>query len=341
MDNLNGIVAFVRTAETLSFVAAGRKLGISASAVGKTIARLERSLGVRLFHRTTRRVTLTEEGRHFHERCHRILEELRDAEATLSASAQTPRGRLRVSLPVIGYRFLLPVLPAFSARYPDIELDLDFNDRLVDVVEGGFDAVIRSGQLSDSSLMSRRLGPFRFVLCASPDYLARAGVPRGLADLAAHEGVRYRFPTTGKLQPWSLLPDGGEPPNLRCAMTCNNMEALRGAVIAGFGIGFMPDFLARDALAAGSLVEVLERIRSRRDSSRSCGRRAASYRPSCACSSTSCASTCSRRLETCRHAGTPALRRDVSRCLACRRAWPPGTRPGSRRRHRDRRACGW
>ncbi|MGN3962669.1 LysR family transcriptional regulator [Burkholderia gladioli] len=258
MDNLNGIVAFVRTAETLSFVAAGRKLGISASAVGKTIARLERSLGVRLFHRTTRRVTLTEEGRHFHERCHRILEELRDAEATLSASAQTPRGRLRVSLPVIGYRFLLPVLPAFSARYPDIELDLDFNDRLVDVVEGGFDAVIRSGQLSDSSLMSRRLGAFRFVLCASPGYLARAGVPRGLADLAAHEGVRYRFPTTGKLQPWRLLPDGGEPPNLRCAMTCNNMEALRGAVIAGFGIGFMPDFLARDALAAGSLVEVLE-----------------------------------------------------------------------------------
>ncbi|WP_186177479.1 LysR family transcriptional regulator [Burkholderia gladioli] len=258
MDNLNGIVAFVRTAETLSFVAAGRKLGISASAVGKTIAKLERSLGVRLFHRTTRRVTLTEEGRHFHERCHRILEELRDAEATLSASAQTPRGRLRVSLPVIGYRFLLPVLPAFSARYPDIELDLDFNDRLVDVVEGGFDAVIRSGQLSDSSLMSRRLGPFRFVLCASPDYLARAGVPRGMADLAAHEGVRYRFPTTGKLQAWSLLPDGGEPPDLRCAMTCNNMEALRGAVIAGFGIGFMPDFLARDALAAGSLVEVLE-----------------------------------------------------------------------------------
>ncbi|GAB7534100.1 LysR family transcriptional regulator [Burkholderia sp. 22PA0099] len=258
MDNLNGIVAFVRTAETLSFVAAGHKLGISASAVGKTIARLERSLGVRLFHRTTRRVTLTEEGRHFHERCHRILEDLREAEAMLSEAAQTPRGRLRVSLPVIGYRFLLPVLPAFSARYPDIELDLDFNDRLVDVVEGGFDAVIRSGTLSDSSLMSRRLGPFRFVLCASPGYAARAGVPRALADLAAHDCVRYRFPTTGKLQPWALLPDGGEPPGLRTAMTCNNMEALRGAVIAGFGIGFMPDFLTRDALASGALVEVLD-----------------------------------------------------------------------------------
>lgn len=258
MDNLNGIVAFVRTADTLSFVAAARHLGISASAVGKTIAKLERSLGVRLFHRTTRRVTLTEEGRRFYESCQRILDELRDAEAMLSQAAQTPRGRLRVSLPVIGYRFLLPVLPAFGARYPEIELDLDFNDRLVDVVDGGFDAVIRSGALTDSSLMSRRLGPFRFVLCASPDYAARFGLPRSLADLARHRCVRYRFPTTGKLQPWTLEHDGTEPPNLGAAMTCNNMEALRGAVIAGFGIGFMPDFLAREALECGSLVTVLE-----------------------------------------------------------------------------------
>ncbi|WP_042300456.1 LysR family transcriptional regulator [Paraburkholderia kururiensis] len=256
MDNLNGIVAFVRTAETLSFVEAGRKLGISASAVGKAIAKLEASLGVRLFHRTTRRVSLTHEGQHFHERCHRILEELRDAEAMLSKAAQTPRGRLRVSLPVIGYRFLLPVLPAFSARYPDVELDLDFNDRLVDVVEGGFDAVIRSGLLTDSSLMSRRLGPFRFVLCASPEYVVRMGQPRTVAELAAHDCVRYRFPTTGRLQPWTFG-DDDKPPRLRTSMTCNNMEALRGAVIAGFGIGFVPDFLVRDALACGSLVSVL------------------------------------------------------------------------------------
>ncbi|CAM2195666.1 LysR family transcriptional regulator, regulator for bpeEF and oprC [Paraburkholderia kururiensis] len=257
MDNLNGIVAFVRTAETLSFVEAGRKLGVSASAVGKAIAKLEASLGVRLFHRTTRRVSLTHEGQHFHERCHRILEELRDAEAMLSKAAQTPRGRLRVSLPVIGYRFLLPVLPAFSARYPDVELDLDFNDRIVDVVEGGFDAVIRSGLLTDSSLMSRRLGPFRFVLCASPEYVARMGQPRTVAELAAHDCVRYRFPTTGRLQPWTFGEDD-EPPRLRTSMTCNNMEALRGAVIAGFGIGFVPDFLVRDALACGSLVTVLD-----------------------------------------------------------------------------------
>jgi len=258
MDNLNDIVAFVRTAETLSFVAAGRKLGISASAVGKTIAKLEHSLGVRLFHRTTRRVTLTDEGRHFHACCDRILEELRDVEATLSEAAQTPRGRLRVSLPVIGYRFLLPVLPGFHARYPHVELDLDFNDRLVDVVQGGFDAVIRSGTLSDSSLMSRRLGLFRFVLCAAPDYAAHAGLPQTLAELAAHDCVRYRFPTTGKLQPWEIAADGSEPPNLRTGMICNNMEALRGAVVAGFGIGFVPDFLVFDALASGALVSVLD-----------------------------------------------------------------------------------
>ncbi|CAE6733482.1 HTH-type transcriptional regulator DmlR [Paraburkholderia aspalathi] len=261
MDNLNGIVAFVSTAEALSFVAAGRKLGISASAVGKTIAKLEQALGVRLFHRTTRKVTLTDEGRHFYDRCRQILEDLRDAQAVLSEAAQTPRGKLRVSLPAIGYRFLFPVLPEFTRRYPDVELDLDFNDRLVDVVEGGFDAVIRSGALMDSSLMSRRLGAFCFVLCASPRYLAQAGVPRTLRDLEAHACVRYRFPTTGKLQPWGLLADGSEPANLRTAMTFNNMEALREAVIADFGIGYMPDFLVRDTLATGMLTTVLDELR--------------------------------------------------------------------------------
>ena len=259
MDNLNGIVAFVRTAETLSFVAAGQKLGVSASAVGKTIARLELSLGVRLFHRTTRKVTLTDEGRDFYDRCHRILEDLHEAQTVLSESAQTPRGRLRVSLPAIGYRFLLPVLPEFTERYPDIELDLDFNDRLVDVVEGGFDAVIRSGSLTDSSLMARRLGEFRFNLCAAPSYLARHGTPLTPEDLASHACVRYRFPTTGKLQPWILsLVDEFEPAQLRSTMVCNNMEALREAVIAGFGIGYMPDFLARDAIATGTLATVLD-----------------------------------------------------------------------------------
>ncbi|MDR3519265.1 MAG: LysR family transcriptional regulator [Azospirillaceae bacterium] len=258
MDSLSGIVTFVQAAERLSFVAAGRALGISASAVGKNIAKLEESVGVRLFHRTTRRISLTEEGATFYERCRRILDDLRDAEAMLSDATRIPRGRLRVSVPTIGYRFLLPVIPEFRRRYPEIELDIDFNDRLVDVVEDGLDAVIRSGALTDSRLMSRHLGSFRFVLCASPSYLARNGIPQSPRDLETHDCLRFRFPTSGKLQVWQLAnAEGSDPFRRPSPLTCNNMEALRAAAISGLGIAYMPDFLARDALDAGLLHTVL------------------------------------------------------------------------------------
>jgi DNA-binding transcriptional LysR family regulator len=260
MDSLTGILAFVRTAESLSFVAAGRALGISASAVGKSVARLEQSVGVRLFHRSTRRVSLTAEGRLFYERCSRIIEDLHDAEAMLSYAAQTPRGKLRITLPTIGYRFLLPVLPSFSALYPEIEVEFDFNDRLVDIVEEGFDVAIRSGDLRDSSLMSRRLGPFRFLLCASPAYLLQMGIPQVPGDLEHHRCVRFRFPATGKIHEWRLEQNGAPCllPHLEAALTCNNMEALRGAAIQGFGVAYMPDFVARDAIEAGELQTVLD-----------------------------------------------------------------------------------
>lgn len=260
MDNLNGIMAFVRTAETLSFAGAARALGISASAVGKQVQRLEATLGVRLFHRSTRRVNLTEEGQAYYERCRRILDELADARAMVSQAAQTPRGKLRVGLPTIGYRFLLPLLPAFSVAYPEIELDLDFNDRIVDLIESGLDAVIRSGTLPDSQLMSRKLGPFRFVLCASPAYLATHGTPQTIDDLAQHRCLRFRFPTTGKLQPWSFHASDGltREPSLPASLTCNNMEALRAAALGGMGIGYMPDFLAQEAVSHGELQTVLD-----------------------------------------------------------------------------------
>jgi DNA-binding transcriptional LysR family regulator len=255
MDSLAGIVSFVRTAETLSFVAAGRELGISASAVGKNVAKLEESLGVRLFHRTTRRVSLTEEGGLFFDQCRGILDGLRDAEAMISHAARLPRGKLRVSLPTIGYRFLLPVLPEFRRLYPDIELELDFNDRLIDIVEEGFDAVIRSGPLTDSTLIVRRLGPFRFCLCGSPRYFDSRGMPSTPQDLIAHDALRFRFPTTGKLQEWLL---SGAPIRLSASLTCNNMEAVRAAAIGGLGIAYMPDFLVRDAIDDGSLRAVLD-----------------------------------------------------------------------------------
>lgn len=259
MESLSGIVTFVQAAEHLSFVSAGRALGISASAVGKNIAKLEESVGARLFHRTTRKVSLTEEGAAFYERCRRILDDLRDAEAMVSDAKRTPRGRLRVSVPTIGYRFLLPVIREFQRRYPDIELDIDFNDRLVDVVEEGLDAVIRSGSLTDSSLMSRRLGPFRFVLCASPSYLDSRGVPQTPQDLETHDCLRFRFPTSGKLQTWHFADAESVDPFRRPSpLTCNNMEALRGAALAGLGIAYMPDFLAKDSVADGGLRTVLD-----------------------------------------------------------------------------------
>jgi len=258
VDSLSALVAFVRTAETLSFVAAGRSLGISASAVGKSIARLEQTVGVRLFQRSTRRVRLTEEGALFHARCRRILDDLQDAEAMLSSAASAPRGTLRVSVPTIGYRFLLPLLPAFLARYPQIELELDFTDRLVDVIDEGFDMVIRSGALSDSRLMARRLAPFHFVLCASPAYLKRHGVPRTPSELASHRCVRFRVPTTGRLQDWALASGRRAEPRLSTALICNNMEAVRMAALGGIGLAYMPDFLARDAIAARSLRTVLD-----------------------------------------------------------------------------------
>ena len=254
MDSFAGLESFVRAADLLSFAKAGRLLGISASAVGKNVSRLEQQLGVRLFNRTTRHMRLTQEGALFHERCRRILDELDDARAMMQDAIAAPRGRLRVSLPTIGYRFLLPVLPAFRARYPEIELDLDFNDRLVDVIAEGVDVAIRSGELVDSQLVARRLGPFQFVLVASPAYLARQGVPQVPADLARHACLRYKFVTGGKVEEWDLP---GLPERLPPGLLCNNMEAMLGAAIAGLGVAYMPDFLARDSLARGELRRVL------------------------------------------------------------------------------------
>lgn len=258
MDGLNGLIAFVRTADLGSFVAAGRVLGLSASAVGKAVTKLEHQLGVRLFQRSTRSIRLTEEGRLFHERCRRILDELDDARAALARAMELPRGRLRLSAPIVSYHLLLPALPDFVARYPEIELDLDFNDRIVDLIEEGVDVAIRSGDLPDSRLMARALRPFQLLLCASPAYLERHGVPDRPRDLDQHLAIRFRFPNSGKLQDWPLTLPAGEPElRVRTVMTCNNMEALRGATVRGLGIGCMPDFLAREPLAKGELRALL------------------------------------------------------------------------------------
>ncbi|WP_420210159.1 LysR family transcriptional regulator [Burkholderia aenigmatica] len=258
MENLGGFVVFVQVAETRSFVAAGRALGLSASAIGKRIARLEARLNVRLFHRSTRSITLTAEGTRFLERCRRVLAELDAAEQELTHSAEAPRGRLRVSLPTIG-TLLLPVLADFMAAYPEIELDIDFCDRLVDVVDEGFDAVLRTGQPADSRLSSRLLGHFHQHLVASPDYLDRHGSPRTPADLAQHRCLHYRFPTSGKLETWPLrVPRTGTSPEVPVTMVSNNAEARLSFALRGLGIACLPIFFVRDALDDGTLRTVLD-----------------------------------------------------------------------------------
>ncbi|OQP87416.1 LysR family transcriptional regulator [Rhizobium rhizosphaerae] len=258
MDRLTGLSAFVRTAELGSFAAAGRVLGLSPSAVGKAVSRLESQLSVQLIQRTTRSLRLTEEGRDFHERCRRILDDLDDAQESLLRTREAPRGPLRLSCPIIAYHLLLPILPAFMERYPEITLDLDFTDRIVDLIEEGVDVAIRSGQLPDSRLMVRTLRPFRLLLMATPAYLARHGTPRCPRDLANHCSIGFRYPNSGKIQTWPLRRPEGEPePRLRYVLTCNNMEALRGAVLRDLGIGCMPDFLAEAPVLAGDLVPVL------------------------------------------------------------------------------------
>lgn len=259
MSSLSGLESFVKVAQMLSFAGAARELGISASAVGKNVARLEQQMGARLFQRSTRKVHLTAEGELFYERCRAILADLHDAQAMLSHTLEAPRGKLRVSLPTTGYRFLLPVLSEFRRVYPEVELDLDFNDQFVDVIAQGFDLALRSGDLPDSTLMARRLGGFRFVLCASPAYLKRAGTPQVPSDLQQHESLRYRFATTGKAMDWtsSANPEWTTQ-RMPSMLTFNNMEAVLMAAIDGHGIAYMPDFLARQALDNSLVQTVLD-----------------------------------------------------------------------------------
>lgn len=259
MDRFGGVHLFMQAAEHGSFVEAGRQAGVSASAVGKAVARLEERLGVRLFHRSTRSLVLTPEGRLFLDRCQRIQAEMTAAETELALSRETPRGPLRVGLPAMAEGLLLPLLADFQQTWPDIRLDIATSDGLADLIEDGFDAVIRTGPLSDSRLMSRRLGSFRHVLVASPAYLAQWGLPERPADLMHHHCLHHRHPVTGKPEPWPLtLEDGGgSAPDLPVSLVAATATARLFLAARGLGIACIPEFVAADALAHGQVVAIL------------------------------------------------------------------------------------
>jgi DNA-binding transcriptional LysR family regulator len=258
MDRFGSLNVFVRAAETRNFTEAGRQLGISSSAVGKAISRLEGRLGVRLFHRSTRSIALTPEGATFLTRCQRIIGEIEAAETELALTHSEPRGRLHVSMPMVS-TLMMPVIGAFMKAYPDILLDIDFSDRMVDVIEEGFDVVTRTGDATDSTLVTRVMGSFRQVIVGSPAYFAQRGVPTEPEQLREHACLQHRFPTTGKLRRWPLSRDGEtldiELPTVAIGTA---VEPLILLAEQGLGLTCAPDFTVRAQLARGSLLAVLQ-----------------------------------------------------------------------------------
>jgi len=258
VESIGAFKVFVHAAQARSFASAGSQLGVSASAIGKTIARLEEQLNVRLFHRSTRSIALTPEGALLLERCRRILSEVDGIEQDLTRSSRGPRGKLRVSLPIAGM-LMMPTIGGFMKAYPEVQLDLEFTDRLVDLIDEGFDAVIRSGGARDTRLVRRKIGEFRLRLIASPAYLERRGTPRVPEDLLQHACLQHRFANSGKFERWPLRRHGKQLELVGpAAAVTNTIEPLICLAEQGLGIACLPDFAIRRQLEQGRLRAVLD-----------------------------------------------------------------------------------
>jgi len=257
MDRLSGLAVFAQVVEARSFTGAARQLGLSKSAVSKQVAGLEDRLGARLLNRTTRRLSLTEVGAAFYERCTRIIAEAEEAELAVGRLQSEPRGRLRLNAPVsFGHLHVAPAIADFTARYPEVTVDMTLNDRYVDVVDEGYDLVIRIADLPDSSLIARRLAPIRIVACASAGYLARAGTPRRPRDLADHNCLIYNYQRIP--EEWTFTgPEGAVAVRVAGSLRANNGDAMRVAALHGLGIAQLPSFVAGEDLREGRLQQVL------------------------------------------------------------------------------------
>jgi DNA-binding transcriptional LysR family regulator len=254
MDRLTSIEIFARVVETGSFVAAAERLGISRAAASKHVLRLEERLGARLLNRTTRRVGLTEEGAAFYDRCARILAELEEAEHDLGAARREPRGTLRVNAPVsFGVLHLGAAIGSFAGRYPQVRIALALNDRVVDLVEEGFDVAVRIGRLPSSSLVARRICETGLVPVASPDYWGRHGKPATPEELRRHNCLVYTLQAGSD---WRFVgPHGSEHlVTVTGSISASNGDVLRAAALAGIGVALLPDFIAGPDVQSGALV---------------------------------------------------------------------------------------
>ncbi len=258
MDRFADLSMFVAVVDSGGISAAAERLGVAKSAVSRRLADLEGRLGAQLLRRTTRRLTLTDSGRAFHERAKNILADLEEAEQSVSQAHGALQGRLKVALPLAyGIRHVGPLITEFMALHPAVELDLDFNDRQIDLMQEGFDLAIRVARLPDSSLIARRLAPVPSALCASPDYLARCGIPAQAADLAGHEALVYS--NLANPDTWNFIGPEGQPGSVKVPvrLRANNGEFLTRAAIAGQGIILHPTFYLDEAIRTGQLVPLL------------------------------------------------------------------------------------
>ena len=259
MNRLSAIESFVKVAELKSFSEAAARLNTSKSVVSRHVAALEAQLGLRLFHRTTRAITLTEAGRGYFERVSQILLDLEDADQSVSHLQALPRGRLKVSAPMsFGFLHLAPALADFLAQYPELEVDVTMSDRFVDLVEEGFDLGVRIGALADSSLIAKKIAPIRRVVCASPQYLAAHGTPVIPQDLRHHQCLCNSNQPAG--HEWRFVTPEGKPLSVPVSgrLVLNNGDSLRVAALNHLGFIELPTFIVGGDLKAGTLVSVLD-----------------------------------------------------------------------------------
>jgi len=259
MKGLQTLIAFAETAKRGSFAAAAREIGGTPSTIAKAVARLESSLRVKLFYRTTRQVSLTPDGERLFQRCQRVLAELDALQADAAETRAEPTGTLRIDIPIVyGKRIVLPLLTGLVRQYPMLQLDVRLQDAYADLIRDGIDLAVRVGDLQDSTLVAQRIDRQLLMLVASPSYLQERGEPRSLDDLAAHAAVVFRQPRTGRPKPWLFRQDGDlveivPPPRF----LFNDGEAIVEAARMGLGLCQVPDIMVDAELARGELVEVL------------------------------------------------------------------------------------
>lgn len=264
MDRIELFRTFARVVECSSFTRAADTLGIPRSSVSAAVQELEGRVGARLLHRTTRKVSPTQDGTAFYERCLRIIADVEETEGLFKQTAARPSGRLRIGVPGrIGRLIVAPALPGFLERYPGIDIELGSTDRAVNMVEDGVDCVLRVGPLGDSGLISRSIGVLPLVNVASPGYLERYGVPLTPGDLPEHWAVNYASPSTGRVEDWEWVEDGvlRQLP-MRGRTTVNSAEAYIACCLAGLGLIQIPAYDVKAELDAGELVDVLSGYRA-------------------------------------------------------------------------------